>query len=166
MLLVKPRKKGKVCLITALGGHLQQMLLLKDLYGKYNHFYISAIEKSNINEKDLKGRFYFIADINEGRWLKNPFLFFMAIFQTLRLFIKERPEIIISTGPGIAVPGFILGKIFRIPSLYVEAYTRIEAPSMAGRVCYHLADTTIVQHKTLLKHYPKAVYKGPLYKYY
>jgi beta-1,4-N-acetylglucosaminyltransferase len=162
----KKRRNGKICLISSLGGHLQQIYQLKDLYTPYPHFFITTKGRSTIDKADIHKRMYFIADINEGRAIKNPLLLITAFFQTLVIFIKERPALIISTGAGVAIPGFILSKLFCIPSLYIEAFTRVKKPSMAGKIIYYLADRYLVQHTGLLVWLPRARYRGALYKYF
>ena len=55
----------------------------------------------------------------------------------------------ISTGAGIAVPGFLAAKLLGIRTVYIESYARVESLSLAGKICYHLADRFLVQHACL-----------------
>jgi beta-1,4-N-acetylglucosaminyltransferase len=60
--------------------------------------------------------------------------------------IRERdPEIILSTGAGLAVPFFLVGRLLRRRLVYVESLTRIESISLSGRMVYPLADHFFVQ---------------------
>ena len=45
---------------------------------------------------------------------------------------RERPAAILTTGAGVAVPFAWVAKLHRIPVVYVESFTRIEALSLSG----------------------------------
>lgn len=62
-----------------------------------------------------------------------------------RLVHERRPDAILSTGAGLAVPFFLVGKLRRRRLVYVESVTRIETISLSGRLVYPLADRFFVQ---------------------
>jgi beta-1,4-N-acetylglucosaminyltransferase len=61
---------------------------------------------------------------------------------------RERPEAIVSTGAALAVPFFLVGKLFGARLVYVESLTRTEGLSLTGRLVYPLADAFFVQWPT------------------
>jgi len=76
--------------------------------------------------------------------------------------LKEKPDLIISTGAGVAIPTCFLGWLFRKRVIFIEDWCRINKPSFSGRMIYPLANLFFVQWEQLLRYYPKAIYKGPL----
>ena len=58
---------------------------------------------------------------------------------------RRDPQVILSTGAGLAVPFFLVGKLLRRRLVYVESLTRTEALSLSGRLVYPLADSFFVQ---------------------
>lgn len=88
----------------------------------------------------------------------------VSVFALLRVFWKERPDFLITTGAEIGIPALVVGRfLFRRPTLYIESLARIESPSLTGRICYHLASRIFVQWPGLLRFYgPKAEYHGNL----
>lgn len=62
-----------------------------------------------------------------------------------RVVRARRPDAILSTGAGLAVPFFVVGKLLRRRLVYVESVTRIETISLSGRLVYPLADRFFVQ---------------------
>jgi UDP-N-acetylglucosamine:LPS N-acetylglucosamine transferase len=158
------RNPGTVCLVASQGGHLQQMLRFERIYKERPHFLITTpdVHATAVSERfaDVKH----IANINEGRGLRNPLLLVVAFLQTFWYFITERPVVLISTGSGIAVPAFLLARLFGVHSIYVESFTRIKELSQTGRVAYRLAEVLFVQHQSLLDLYPKARYAGSVYE--
>jgi hypothetical protein len=49
--------------------------------------------------------------------------------------------------------------------IYIESFSRINRPSLAGRLGYLVADLFIVQWKPLLKFYKKAKYGGTIFNF-
>ena len=139
----------KICLLAAAGGHLTQLLQLEELWKKYNYFYIT--EKTEItNNLQKKHKTYFITDP-----LRNPIYLFMNFLQSLIIILKENPNIIITTGGGIGLPICYLGRFLKKKIVFIESLSRIENPSVTGRLAYLISDLFLVQWKYLLKRYGK-----------
>ncbi len=117
--------------------------------------------------------FYFCYDAETTRCLeraylvpnmaKNPIEFLKNLARVFRIFRKERPDLIISTGAEVAIPVVLVGKLFRARVLYIECGAQVVRPSVTGRVLYWLADEFYVQWPELLNAYgPRARYSGSL----
>jgi UDP-N-acetylglucosamine:LPS N-acetylglucosamine transferase len=77
------------------------------------------------------------------------------------ILIKEKPDIVISTGAEIAIPSFVFAKIMRIKTIYLESWCRVKTKSGTGRILYFIADVFLVQWPNLINKYgKKAYYKG------
>ncbi len=77
---------------------------------------------------------------------------------------KERPDIIITTGVLAVIPLCIMGKfLFGAKLIYIESFAKTDTPTLTGRLMYRIADRFMVQWESMLKVFPKAVYKGGLY---
>ena len=118
------------------------------------HFYVlnSPIELPT----DMKRKTYFI------RHSERDLLFFYNLLEAWKILKKERPALMLSTGAGPIVPFSLIGKLFRIPTLYIETFTRVNRPSLTGRIMYRLADRFFYQWKSLEKVFQKGHYCGPL----
>jgi UDP-N-acetylglucosamine:LPS N-acetylglucosamine transferase len=73
---------------------------------------------------------------------------------------RERPDAILSTGAGLAVPFFLVGKLLRIKLVYVESLTRTESVSLSGRLVYPLADRFFAQWPATAERLNRAEYAG------
>ncbi|MDC3095326.1 UDP-N-acetylglucosamine transferase subunit ALG14 [Prochlorococcus sp. AH-716-M06] len=144
----------KICVVSSSGGHLTEIRTLKNIYQNYPHFYI--INSLIKLPKDMSGISYFISHS------ERDFKFFYNIFECFLILLKEKPDLIISTGAGAIVPCSFIGKIFRIKILYIETITRIKKPSLTGRIMYYLSDCFIYQWKDLKKYFPKGIYGGQI----
>lgn len=146
----------KICLICSVGGHFTQIKKLERFYTKYDYFFVTFYSKL-IKELAKKERFYFVKDTG-----RNLFYFLFNVFQSLKVFLKEKPDVIISTGAGVAIAMCWWGKIFGKKVIFIESWCLVERPSFSGRLVYPVADLFLVQWVGLKKYYPKAKYEGPL----
>ena len=138
----------KTCVVTSVGGHLTEARALMPAYGSDPHFYV--IDDTALLPDDMKGRTYFITH-SERDW--RVLVTFWEAFAILR---RERPTAILSTGAGCAVPFAIVGRLFfgaRV--VFVETMTRVDEPSLSGRIMYWLAHDFFYQWPQLGKFFPK-----------
>jgi UDP-N-acetylglucosamine:LPS N-acetylglucosamine transferase len=80
-----------------------------------------------------------------------------------RLLRSTRPDLVVSTGAGVAFPFFIVAKLLRIRTVFIEAFERVESPSLTGRLCYPISDLFILQCDEQRRFYPKGHVVGSLY---
>lgn len=117
--------------------------------------------------------FYFCYDADTTRRLPNaylvpnrpysPFRFLWNLAYLTRIYKKEKPDFVLSTGAEIAIPAVFIAKLFRIPTLYIECGAQVTKPSLTGRILSRIADTFYVQWPELLEAYGKrAQYRGSL----
>lgn len=80
------------------------------------------------------------------------------------IFLKERPDIILSTGSHIAILAFYLGKLlFGAKLIFVESAAQIFSPSKTGKIVYPICNLFFVQWNSCKKCYgKKAHYVGGL----
>jgi len=79
-----------------------------------------------------------------------------------RLLRADRPDVIVSTGAGVAVPFFVLGRLMGVPTVYLEVFDRIDSATLTGRLCRPFADRMLVQWDEQLPLYRGATVVGPV----
>lgn len=151
----------KICLISSSGGHFEQLLMLRKLE-KNNKIFI-VTEKTKYNKKDKKINHY-VMQVNRKEPLFIIKMLLIAI-KSFYIFLKERPDVIISTGVLAAIPMIFIGHIFKKKVIYIESFAKINSPTMTGKLVYkkNLADQFYVQWESMLEFYPNAIYKGGIY---
>ncbi|AKO94733.1 MULTISPECIES: PssD/Cps14F family polysaccharide biosynthesis glycosyltransferase [Priestia] len=158
----KKNKQKKVLFIASVGGHLTQLLQLKPLFQKYDYHIIT--ERSVITEalqKEYKMSFLVYGARNYlFRYL---FKFTYNCFKSLYLFLREKPDVIVTTGAHTAVPMCYIAKLFGKKVIFIESFAKTTTPTISGRLVYPIADLFIVQWETMKVHYPKAVHGGSIY---
>ena len=148
------KRRIKICLTCSHGGHLTEMLALAEAFEGHDTFYFCY-------EADTTRRLphaYLVPNM-----ARNPIEFMKNLFRVMRIFWRERPDMVVSTGAEIAIPVILIAKLFRAATLYVECGAQVAHPSVTGRVVYWMVDTFLVQWPELLKAYgPRAQFSGSL----
>ena len=80
----------------------------------------------------------------------------------VRVIRRTRPTAIVSTGAAVAFPFFVLGRLRRIKTVYIEVYDRVETPTLTGRLCRRFSGLMLVQWPEQQKLYDEAIVVGPL----
>lgn len=146
----------KICLAASAGGHLTQIRKLDILYRNYDYFFVTFYAQP-LKDLPKSERFYFV--LNPGR---NIFKFLFNAVQSLKIFLKEKPDVVISTGAGVAIAMCWWAKLLGKKVIFLEDWCVVNKPSLSGRLVYPAANLFIVQWESLLKYYPKALFKGAL----
>jgi UDP-N-acetylglucosamine:LPS N-acetylglucosamine transferase len=147
----------KICLAFSAGGHRLQIFQLEKIYKKHNYFFLTykGLTTANLTKHH---KVYFLTN-----YRRNFIKAFMTLLQSLYVFLKEKPDIIISTGAGITVPICYLAGFFGKKVIFIESFSRVTKPSITGLAAYPVSDLFLVQWKPLMKFYKKAVYGGSIF---
>ena len=152
----------KVMFISSVGGHLTQLLELKKIFNDYE--YVLVTEKTDVT-KNMKSKYnmeYLVYGSREYLF-SYIFKFTFNILKSFYLFLKYRPNVIVTTGAHTAVPMCYIGKLFRKKVIFIESYAKRTSPTLSGRLVYKVATIFIVQWESMLEFYPKAKYFGGIY---
>ncbi len=150
----------KVCFIASSGGHYEQLMMLKDLMNKYDSFIVT--EKTEYSSSIQGRKTYLIKQVNRKEIL---FIYNMVVnfFKSLWIFLKERPDVVISTGALSVIPMCIIAKVFRRKIIFIESFAKVTSPTMTGKFIYKFADQFYIQWEELRGIYKNAIYKGGIY---
>ncbi len=154
---MKNKREPKICFVSSSGGHWEQLQKLKPLSEKYSGFFVT--EKTKFDTPLAK---YFMIQTD----LKDKMMILKMLWNTLYacfIWVKERPDFIITTGTMVAYPFYILSIVFRKKFVFIETFGRANMPTVAGKRMEKHSDLFIVQWETQKKYYKKAIYGGCLY---
>ena len=157
--------RKRVMFISSTGGHLNEMLMLKSMFNKYNYSLITENTESNKNLKNKYGRKRVGMMIFGTRKHMFTYVFkiIMNSFRSLYYYIKFRPQYIISTGAHTAGPMCLLGHILGSKIIFIETFANSETKTITGSLVYKFADLFIVQWESMLDNYPDATFGGWIY---
>lgn len=147
----------KVCLACSAGGHLTQILRLEDVWKKHPHFFVS---EKNVDALELKKKekVYFVMVPR-----RSHLRLLISFIQSFFIFLRERPDVVITTGADTAFATCILAKFFGKKLVFIESFSRITTQSLSGKLLYPRADLFLVQWPEQKKFYPKAEFAGSVF---
>lgn len=153
-------KKNTVCFAASTGGHFEQLMMLRPLMEKYDSFILT--EKTGYSVAREGDRVYYLSQVNrkEKTWL---FAMLRNAFQSLWIFLKERPRAVICTGVLAMIPMCLLCKLFGGKLIYIESFAKVTSPTESGRLLHKFADRFYVQWESMLEVYPDAIFLGGIY---
>ena len=153
--------KKSVMFISSTGGHLNELLQLKDVFKQYEYCLITEKTKSNGYLKDeFKDRVHFLIYGTKYHMLTYPFKLLANCFISLYYYIKYHPDYIVTTGVHTAGPMCCIGKIFGSRIVYIETFANMVSKTSTGKLLYPISDKFVVQWESMKKLYPKADFWG------
>ena len=152
--------KKKICFAASSGGHFEQIIMLKPLMEKYESFLIT--EKTTYKVEVSGEKMYYLHQVNRKEW-SFPLEMVGNSFKSLFIFIKERPDVVITTGVLAMIPICLLAKIFGKELIYIESFAKVTSPTETGKLMYKYADQFYVQWPQMKEIYPNAIYLGGIY---
>lgn len=153
-------KKIKICFAASSGGHLEELMMLRPLMGRYDSFIVTERTMYEAAEEGI--RFYYLQQVN--RRGKSCFLRLLAnTFLSLRILFAEQPDVVITTGVLAVIPLCLLCRLWGAKLVFIESYANVHSPTRTGKFLYRFADRFYVQWPELLEFYPGAVYLGGIY---
>ncbi len=153
-------KKGKIIFAASSGGHFEQLMMLKPLMEKYDSVLVT--EETGYGIKNQGVKTCYMKQINRReKWFFLKFL--ENIFRSLGIVLRERPQVMITTGVLAMVPMAFWVKLTGGKLIYLESFAKVTSKTLSGKILYRIADRFYVQWEEMLKLYPKAIYKGGIY---
>jgi len=150
-------KRVKVCLAGSAGGHLSQLLRLKDSWNGCDSFCITTSD--TVREKLQKyGKVYIVGECNR----QHPIHVVKVLLGCIRAVLEQRPDVVISTGAAVGCMACFLGKLIGAKVVWIDSITNMEWISLSGRMSRCVADLFLVQWPDLAEKYENVEYAGAI----
>ena len=145
-------------LVCSTGGHLLQLLELRPAWESFPRVWVTFDKSDSVSL--LQGEQVVHAHGPTNRSVPN-------LLRNLRLAAcvmrEQRPAAIVTTGAGIAVPFAWVGRLWGVPTVYVESFTRIDELSLTARLISPIAGRLYVQWPELAGHARGPRFAGNLF---
>ncbi len=146
--------------ISSSGGHYSE---LHSIYPHFEDTYTTYFVTEKTPQTENEDVSFLINNNHSQFSIMYFFRFLLNSFISLFLFLRIRPNAIITTGANAGIPMILIGKIFRRKTIFIETSARINQPSKTGRILHKWCNHTIVQWESMLEIYPKSVYGGQIH---
>ena len=144
-------------LVASSGGHLAQLIALEPWWSKRRRVWSTFATPDALSQ--LVGEEVVWAHYPTTRNIRN---LIRNLWLAVRTIPRVRPDVVVSTGAGVAVPYFLIARLRGIPTVYVEVYDRMDTKTLTGRLCRPLTSLFCVQWEEQLEFYPGAKLIGEL----
>jgi len=154
---VSPVAPLRVLFVCSTGGHLAQLAPLLPWARRQERLWVTFDKedaRSVLAGETVCWAFH-PTTRNVPNLLRNTWL----AWKVLR---RYRPQVVISTGAGVAIPFFLLARPFRARTVFVEVYDRIDSPTVTGRAVQRFCDILALQWDEQLRQYPGGTVVGRL----
>jgi UDP-N-acetylglucosamine transferase subunit ALG13 len=156
----------RLCLAGSGGGHVRQILDLEPAWLNHDYFFLTedtALGKS----LSAQHRTHFVPHYAAGQARLQGVLTllrgaFANFFRTASIMLKERPDVVVSTGAGAVFFAVLWGRLLGAHVVVIESFARFDEPSLFGRLAAPLAHDVVVQSARLRRFYPRAKVFDPL----
>lgn len=154
---IDPTPRHHVLLVGSSGGHLAQLLRLEGWWRTLDRTWVTFDKPDAVS---------LLAD-EQVVWAHHPTTRNVGnLVRNLGLAVREmrriRPDVVVSTGAGVALPFFVLARLRGIPTVYVEVFDRIDSATLTGRLCRPFTTRFCVQWPEQQAFYRNSHVIGPL----
>ncbi|WP_434685860.1 sugar transferase [Pseudanabaena minima] len=147
----------KILLVCSSGGHFKGMQGLSKYWQTISQRTWITF-KTGTTQTELSAEKAFWAYSPTNRNIPN---FIRNLYLAIDILKKERPQIVMSTGAGVAVPFLVLAKyLFKTKVIFIESKTRIRDLSLSAKLLrsWKALDLLIVRSEEIADLYPEVVY--------
>ena len=151
-------RQKTVLFVSSAGGHLSQLLQLEPWWSHFQRHWVTfdlADAHSKLQDEPITYAHY-PTTRNIPNMLRNARL-------ALKVLRKIKPDVVVSNGAGVAFPFFIVARLLKIPTVYIEVYDRINSATLTGRLCKPFTTKFLVQWPEQKEIYEGSTLVGALY---
>jgi UDP-N-acetylglucosamine:LPS N-acetylglucosamine transferase len=144
------------------GGHANELELLLRAAGGiwpiHPHSYVTTMKITADSFARYGRPVHIIGEADRRKPLETVFV----IARALRVALRERPDVVVTTGSMPLAVFCIWAKLFGARIVWIDSIAQIGRMSVSGRVMRHVADLCLVQWPDLVSKYPGVEYCGEL----
>jgi len=148
-------KQLKICLAASAGGHTSQLLKLSQSWNGHKTFCVTTT-KLVADQLCKFGNIYVVGESNH----QHPLKVLMVFIRCIKIALREKPDVVISTGASAGCIMCFLGKLLGARVIWIDSITNVDRISLSGRMVRYIADLFLVQWPNLTQKYSNVEYLG------
>ena len=157
---VKGRETLRICVGASAGGHMNQLLKLLEASEHWPdkpHLYVTTLEPLAMKLAQ-EGPVHVIGECNRRR----PINALRVLARSLKIAIKERPDVVITTGSLPLAMVCFCAALFGAKIVWIDSIANVERLSMSGSFVRCFADLFLTQWPELAQKYENVEYVGAI----
>ncbi|MBC7237124.1 MAG: hypothetical protein H5T69_14885 [Chloroflexi bacterium] len=157
----------KALVVLGEGGHTKEMVTLVEMLGADLEYGYLMVDEDQVSAAKITrpGPIYRVMRPRdkEHHLMRDILRTLFSAWQSWSALREFRPDVVLSSGPSVAVPVCVLARLSGVRVVFIETGSRVTALSFTGRIMYRVANLFFVQWPELAERYSKAVYAGRLF---
>lgn len=136
---VEPLRRRKVMAVSSGGGHWIELTRIRSAFAGVDVFYVSTDPSAAAG---LAARHYVIREVTR----RDRFGFLVVLAQLIRILVRERPDVVVTTGAAPGVVALAAAKcLLRCRTIWIDSISSAETMSLSARLARPVADAWLVQ---------------------
>ncbi|MGI8680896.1 MAG: hypothetical protein ACR2JO_01930 [Mycobacteriales bacterium] len=148
----------RVLMVCSSGGHLVQLARLRPWWEGRERAWVTFPGPDS--ESLLAGETIHVAHYPTTRNAANALRNLRLAVELLR---RYKPDVVLSTGAGVAFPFFVIARARGIRTVYLEVFDRVDLATLTGRLCYPISDLFLLQWPEQQLVYPRGRVIGSVF---
>ena len=150
--------KLNIAFVASQGGHSGQMKIIftPETIGRHNAIFVTETPEKDLTSKEKnfqsKYKTYFFKKDHLSFY---PHRYFIALVRLMRLYRKEKINLLVTNGAHLSLPAVVAAKFLGIRTIFIDTFIRVKTPTWAARLSYPFSDLFLVQHENMKKKYGK-----------
>jgi UDP-N-acetylglucosamine:LPS N-acetylglucosamine transferase len=138
----------KVLVVSSVGGHLTEIMLLAPLFAGHDVALV-VNDEAALPDYPFTAVYQVVHAVRDWRVIQN-------LAEAAAIFEAERPDVLISAGAGPAVPFAIVARLLsRCRVVYLESASAVVNPTLTGRLMVPLAHDFFYQWPGMKAFFPR-----------
>ena len=135
----RPAPRRRVMAVSSGGGHWVELRRISAAFDGVDVCYVSTDASAAAG---LGARHHVIRNVTR----RNRLGFVVLLWQLLRILLRERPEVVVTTGAAPGLIALLLAKILlRSRTIWIDSIASAEIMSLSARLARPVADAWLVQ---------------------
>lgn len=143
----------KVLLVCSSGGHFKALQQLTPFWSQHDRRWVTFKNPTTVAFSQETEESVTWAYSPTNRNLPNLIRNMVLARRVLR---QYQPDMILTTGAGVAVPFLVLGKLVGCQTIFVESVTRVTSLSLSAQLALPFISVLYVHWQQLLSKYPQS----------
>lgn len=137
--------RPKVLAVASAGGHWHQMMQISPAFDGADLTYAST--DADLKEAYSLDKMIALRDYNS----KDPVGLLRGLFETLRIVMRLRPDVVISTGAAPGLLCLLWGRLLGAKTIWIDSIANSAELSLSGRLALRFCHIVVTQWQHLAK---------------
>jgi UDP-N-acetylglucosamine transferase subunit ALG13 len=145
---------------------VRQLLDLEPVWSRHGHFFVT--EDTALGQSiHARTRTYYVPHValgqaKLGRPFKMAWFAIISLWRSLKIVMRERPDLVITTGAGSVYFVTVFARLTGASVVLIDSFARFDSPSTFARLTAPIAHCRIAQSPALANAFPKTKVFDPL----